>query len=314
MLLLLLLVRDRGQGRLAVGTGADADRPALKPWYRLATCDAGVIARFGPSSLLFEGAAAHALLPALLPLLDGTRTLDELAIALGPHTRPAIQHALAQLDAHDLLRHAPAATTPTEELLEATTWQPRPLSATSASVLGDGTLARELRRLLRRAGFDGVGDGWDGELVVGAPGDEAEQQLREWNETALGLGRPWLAVSPFDGSIAAVGPLVVPGETACYACYLARRHVDPYAPSERPVRSRHLSSPALDALLAGLAALVAVTWLATGDTPALGGILAFELETLLVTRHRVYRAPRCPSCASVAAALTPWGDGRAVAA
>jgi bacteriocin biosynthesis cyclodehydratase domain-containing protein len=310
VLLLLLLLR-RAEGRLTLEMGAD--RPALKPWYRLACCDAGMTARFGPSTLLFEGAAARELLPVLLPLLDGSRTVEELARRLGPHSRSAIERVLATLEAHGLLRHGLPASTPTKELLQATISRPRAITGSRVSVLGEGSLAREIARVLRRSGFGKVGADWDADLVVAAPLDALER-LRNWNDVALERGTPWLAVTPWDGSIAAVGPLMVPGETACHTCYTTRRHADPYASHERPLRSRHLSSPALDAVLAGLAVTVATTWVAGGDTPALGAILAVEYERQVVTRHHVYRVPRCPSCAPTTTVLTPWGGERAVAA
>jgi bacteriocin biosynthesis cyclodehydratase domain-containing protein len=304
-----------------VRAGADTARPRLKPWYRLATCDAGLTARFGESVLLFEGRAARELLPALLPLLDGTRTPDELVARFGSRTRPAVEHAIEILAAHDLLVDGPVPAGPAGELLAATDWRPRALGRATVAVAGEGATAAEIARLLRDSGVGAVVDGWasdrrPGELVIAAPDDEPAERMATWNAAALEQRVPWLAVTPFDGSIATVGPLMVPGETACHTCLTLRRGTDLHAGRERLLVDRHVSSPALRSLCAGLAATAALRWLATGDAPIVGAILAVEYASQLVTRHPVHRVPRCPSCSPTAAtaALAPWGRPDAVAA
>ena len=299
-----------------------AGLPRLDPWYRIAACDEGVTVRFGESALLFEGAAARSLLPELLPLLDGTRSVAALAERLGPPIRPAIEHVLALLGERGLLADGPSEPAEgsrgrTVELLAATSAAQRDVAAATVSVLGDGPVAELVARLLHESGVNAVGRGSDGELVVVAPGPDGTALLDDWNAEALDRGVPWLPVVPFDGTVAGVGPLVVPGETACHTCYRLRRTVDGLAPGERTLRAHHLSSPATDAMLAGIAAAAAVRWLATGDTSAVGALLAVELEPhVAVTRHPVYRVPRCPSCSPLAgrATLAPWAPGEAVAA
>ena len=69
-------------------------RPLLKPWYRLSTSPGAAVLRYGSSVLEFEGSAAAEFLPHLLPLLDGTRTVDEIASCLGEPVRPAVDNAL----------------------------------------------------------------------------------------------------------------------------------------------------------------------------------------------------------------------------
>lgn len=294
--------------------GTVSSRPRLKPWYRLATTEAGLTARFGASALFFEGHAARRLLPVLLPLLDGTRTLDELVATLGPRTQPAIEQVLEALDAHDLLLHADVPSGAAGALLAATAYGVRDPADVRTSVLGDGETAAEIARLLRASGVGQVGESWDAELVIAAPDDDVDERLDEWNATAIARRAPWLPLTPFDGTIAAVGPLIVPGETACRTCLAARRSVDPYAPCERPLSAGYLSSPSLRAVCTGLATAAAVRWLTTGDTPVLGAVLAVEYATQAVTRHVVHRVPRCRSCApSVTATLAPWGRGDALA-
>src|SRR5437899_2835659 len=90
--------------------------PLLKPWYRLAPTDDGLVLSYGDSVVVFEGRAAQRLLPVLLPLLDGRRTLDEIASELGASARPAIENAVALLDRHGLLTEPPASAGPAQLL------------------------------------------------------------------------------------------------------------------------------------------------------------------------------------------------------
>src|SRR5689334_16215361 len=99
------------------------ERPLLKPWYRLAAEGGRSVLRYAGSILEFEGAAAERLIPHLLPLLDGTRTVDEVVAELGEPVRPAVEHALSLLRAHDLLTEPapPGVDSRCAELLAATT-------------------------------------------------------------------------------------------------------------------------------------------------------------------------------------------------
>jgi hypothetical protein len=82
------------------------ERPLLKPWYRLSVDDGRSTLRYAGSVLELEGKAAQRLLPHLLPLLDGTRTVDQVVAELGEAVRPAVEHALSLLRAHELLTEA----------------------------------------------------------------------------------------------------------------------------------------------------------------------------------------------------------------
>ena len=298
------------------------ERPLLKPWYRL-SCEGGrSTLRYAGSVLEFEGAAAERLIPHLLPLLDGSRTVDDVVAELGGPARPAVEHALSLLRAHDLLtaQAPPGAAVGARrcaELLAATDRAGRTVAElhrrlvrVEVHVLGTGPVAEPVGRLLQASGCAGVTSlEWEqpapDAFVVAAPGAAEVPLLEEWNRRARA---PWLQLLPFDGRLAAVGPVVVPGQTACHECYRHRRD-STIAPLPDRTTGAYAGAPALDAALAGLAAHVALRWLAAGDAADAGVLVAVELDPeLRCTRHFVHRVPRCPACSPSAgrAAASPW--------
>jgi bacteriocin biosynthesis cyclodehydratase domain-containing protein len=298
------------------------ERPLLKPWYRLSAEGGRSVLRYAGSVLEFEGAAAERLIPHLLPLLDGTRTVDDVVAELGEAVRPAIQHALTLLRAHDLLTDPspPAVDGRCAELLAATTGHTvaevhARLSVAEAWIVGSGLAAEPIGRILQASGVLGVERlDWDddppGGLVVAAPSNPELPRLEGWNERALDARTTWMQVLPFDGRFAAVGPVFVAGQTACHECYRWRRDAT-IAPAPDRTTGHYLGAPALDAVLAGLAAQVVLRQLTRVDAGDAGVLLAVELvPELRCTRHYVYRVPRCPACSPVTrrAASAPWSD------
>lgn len=304
------------------------ERPLLKPWYRLSVEGGRSVLRYAGSVLEFEGAAAELLVPHLLPLLDGTRSLDDVVAELGEPARPAVEHALALLHAHDLVTErvpdgSGEGARRCAELLAATDAAGRTvaelharLATVEVHVLGNGPAAEPIGRLLQASGAACVTSvGWNGRppadgLVVAAPASDELLLLEQWNRRALVARTPWLQVLPFDGRLAAVGPVFVPGETACHECFRLRRD-STIAPIRDRTAGSHVGSPALDAVLAGLAVHVALRRMAAADTAEAGVLIAVELvPELRCTRHFVYRVPRCPECSPAMrrAASAPWSD------
>jgi bacteriocin biosynthesis cyclodehydratase domain-containing protein len=189
------------------------------------------------------------------------------------------------------------------------------LSEATVAVVGESHCADELARLLEPV-VGGAGRiGWDGpvdvDVVAAAPSPAELPLLERWNTEMLECERPWLQVLPFNGRLAALGPLFVPRETCCHACFRHRRG----ASLGEPVLAARLDSvpapypqPALlSTALAGLAAGLLVRWLATRDPTLPGTLFALELEAgLRVDAHRVLRVPRCPACSAAVAAPLPW--------
>lgn len=299
------------------------NRPYLKPWYRIATVPGGLALEYGQMAVLLEGAAVERLLPALLPLLDGTRTLAEVEAHLGEPVAPAVRHAIGILAAHGLLTEGPPVdgdAARAASFVSATSHRGtspararRALRRGRVVVAGEGRLAADVARLLRAAGVVRLARTGPAELVVAVP--HAPHELEEVNERALETGTPWLQVLAFDGRFAAVGPLYLPGETCCFGCFQLRRAANAGYPDEfwrleeEPPPER--SFAAVDAVVAGLAAWLAVRRIADDDPFLAGRFYALEVaEELLLRAHHVYRVPRCPICSPArrTGAPLPWAD------
>jgi bacteriocin biosynthesis cyclodehydratase domain-containing protein len=187
------------------------------------------------------------------------------------------------------------------------------LTACSVAVAGDGAAGVEAARLIRAGGIDvqraeAIEPGVD--LTLCAPSGSQRARLRDWNAQALEARAPWLQVLAFDGRYASIGPLYLPGDSCCYECFRLRRRAnldlaaEPSITDDSPAADA--SAPALDAILGGLAAVVAMSWLVNGDHYAPGAFYALELvPTLGLTVHHVYRVPRCPACSGLAVVAPP---------
>jgi bacteriocin biosynthesis cyclodehydratase domain-containing protein len=315
-----------------VARAALPERPLLKPWYRLAHCDGRIALEYGQHVVSLEGRAVERLLPALLPLLDGTRTVDELTGQLGTPVAEAVEHALEVLAAHGVLTDGPplpalpeaaaaaAAAAAARGGLAPTEAHAR-LASASVVVRGSGTAAADVAHQLRLAGAGSVERAdWsavprDDRLVVAAPAPGEVTELAAWNRSALVDHVSWLQVLPFDGRLAVIGPLYLPGETCCYECYRIRRASNSgYEPEYWPLERTAVAAPqeaAVRAVVAGIAAAVVTRRLALDDPYAAGTFYAVEhRDRLSLQSHRVLRVPRCPACSEAAATglPVPWGD------
>jgi len=311
------------------------ERPFIKPWYRLVKDGERLLLEHGQRVVVFQGKATGRLLPALLPLLDGERTLDDITEALGERIEPATRNALEVLANQGLLTEGP----PLDELPHPARETAHALAATSRSgsspaqirtilegtslaLAGSGVVAAETVRLLHRSGIGAIHrialptDGDEPppvDLVVVAAGSSEVPLLEDWNRRALKTRAAWLQILPFDGRLATVGPLYLPDETCCYECFRLRRaanvdYGDEFFALERS-GTRSPCPPALVAALAGFAASTALRWLVHRDPLLPGAFYAFEQAAIpQLSFHRVLRVPRCPACSGLdgLAPPSPW--------
>lgn len=297
-------------------------RPLLAPWWRAVEDRDRLLFEHAGHVVELNGRAVRALLPALVPLLDGDHTVHEIVEILGDAAEAPTTKALALLDAHGLLVEGPAsggdaacyvasvcATTPAAASAE--------LTGSRVGLFGSAPAGAELSRLLGLAGVET--DPWTSmdaapssvDLIIAAPAAAEVEQLQDLNSQCLRDAKPWLVLLPTNGRFAAVGPLYVPRQTACHACYLLRRgatsgYEDDFPRLEgQPVRAPMPRAASMVA--AGLGALVCLRWLGARDPTLPGTLYALELQgTLALTRHRVLRVPRCPACGVPSPPPSPW--------
>lgn len=310
-------------------------RPQVKPWYRIAEDDNGVLFEYGGSVLRFSGEAAARLLPVLLPLLDGTRTLTEITDVVGKPVEPAVRNTLDLLAEHGIVADQAElecdAAQPVRETAEFLAASVRPslpppsvlaeLAGARIAIVGSSCLSTELARLLRSSGLQGTTcepvpsetDLAGRDLLVAAPSPTELPILRDLNQLTLLAATPWLQILPHDGRLAVVGPLYLPGETCCYECFTRRRAANLDYPDEfwalHDTAAPYPSPPMVTSVLAGLASSVALRWVALRDPQLPGVLFALEQqETIRLTQHYVYRVPRCPVCSDARdlAPPQPW--------
>jgi len=151
-------------------------------------------------------------------------------------------------------------------------------SATTVEVRGSGPVAATLTDLLARSGLTTTGGAdsnarrpvWPDLIVL--VGHQSPTQTAE----LLSAQSPYLAVCA-EEAIGVVGPLVLPGLTACLRCIdLARTDGDPAWPLILAQRAQRTVDPsACDAVLAtAVAAQAAAQVLAFADRPAAGRLAA----------------------------------------
>lgn len=301
-------------------------RPLLKPWYRIAESDDGLLLEHGGAVVALGGHAARHLLPAVLPLLDGTRTPAEIVEQLDPRLEAAVENAVAVLGRHGLLTEGPPldpddAVLPTAHALATATGESPAvvaarLRASCVELVGPASATEPLARLLLRSGIGVRPSGGEGRLVVavGLPPTE----LAALNRDLHGRRVPWLPVGCFDGRLAEIGPLVVPGETACAECVRIRRRSTSGCAADHltlaAVGPAAVTPPALATLVAALAADLAVRWLGIADPTVPGALTTVTLDPgPTIARRPLLRVPRCPVCSPVAglAPASPWHEAAA---
>lgn len=141
----------------------------------------------------------------------------------------------------------------------------------------------------------------DVDLLV-ATADQPAGTIGEWvNAACLRTQTPWISAGQYPPQVR-VGPLYVPGTTACHACAeLAARTQYAHYAELSAARSR---SPVLAAttgpasgLIGSLLANEVAAHLGGVHVPAtLGHVITVDLQTLAVSRSPVTREPRCPAC------------------
>lgn len=152
----------------------------------------------------------------------------------------------------------------------------------------------------------------DADVAVFAADVTCPDIANAFNELADETGTPWMLaqVRGFDGL---VGPVVYPGETACYRCLERRIEAnidDPgsyarYLDDRDDPESRHSTGlPSFARLVAGYAALDVLYLVSYGQAYTVGRTITVDFSTLSTEVNEVLKVPRCEVCGKPAGSDT----------
>ncbi|WP_020670836.1 TOMM precursor leader peptide-binding protein [Amycolatopsis nigrescens] len=174
--------------------------------------------------------------------------------------------------------------------------------------VGGGMETVQVGRALRDAGLKLVG-GLDSagvgtaDLSVVLCEDYLDPRLAEVDAEHRAAGQPWLLARPV-GSQVWLGPILRPGESACWHCLTNRlwgqRHAEAcvqaalghVGPAPRPASA----VPPLTSAAAHLIALEVSKWLAGYRYPGQDCVWVLDSLDLRGKLHELRRRPQCPSC------------------
>ncbi|RAJ36119.1 ribosomal protein S12 methylthiotransferase accessory factor [Kitasatospora sp. SolWspMP-SS2h] len=260
------------------------------------------------------------LAQALAPLLDGTRTAEQIGAALdGVVPADKLRAGVDKLRAGGWVTAAdPATDRPGAAFFEMAGQD----GDTAMAALRGATVRVEVYGELDAAPFlaalaaAGVTVDQDAAFTVALTEDYLHPGLAERNRRALADGRPWLLARPV-GSIVWVGPVFEPdaggtggtggtggaGGSGCWECLAHRLSANRQSLSylqhrlgqDQPIPTAGAHLPATLALGTQLAALETAKWLA-GARPPQPAVTTLDTVLLESEKHVLVRRPQCPSC------------------
>ena len=142
--------------------------------------------------------------------------------------------------------------------------------------------------------------------------------ISEWNEFCVRRNCHFLP-AVLHQMIGYVGPLVIPGETACFECLRARQnaHIDNpslhRAAEERAFEGQIITGfhPSMTSILGSITAFeLERVYGAFMPKPQVGRVITINLLNTEVKSRKVMKVPRCPACSPLLArsGVTPYKD------
>ncbi len=236
-------------------------------------------------------------------LIDGRRTREDIVAALDPQQASAAFDALDRLEIEGYTREAAAAVqsrrnafwdslgaavSDADERLRT-----HPVSITAYDDAAAAVLARHLHDF-------GIEVRPDGGFCIVIADDYLNPDLAQMNRDALRTARPWMLAKPI-GVEVWIGPIFVPGRTACWRCLSDRLKENRWLETAvwggrnyPPVSMAEL--PATSSAALALAATETAKWLVLGSRESEGRLWSLDLAGLSIRTHLVRRRPQCPEC------------------
>ena len=154
-------------------------------------------------------------------------------------------------------------------------------------------------------------------MVASADPSAPARPLRRINELCHESAVSWLPIGAYDGAVIRVGPLIIPGQSACFECTLTRlaantQYSDLYEDVVLAVGSGPAPA-AVDRWARAMAELIVMGWVGAADAALPGRLFTLTPTTLGVRSAIVFRVPRCPACGcpDYIPAAAPWESARA---
>jgi len=141
-------------------------------------------------------------------------------------------------------------------------------------------------------------------IIIAVTDDYQRPELASVNMYCLERGLPWMLVKP-GGLIPLVGPLLLPGRTACWKCLESRlkhnHEVETYIQRKKgrqdPFPITRMQVPLFEFQALSIAVMQLVRWLATGTNPVLESkIISIDVMNAQQNAHWVLRRPQCEAC------------------
>ncbi|APR78775.1 TOMM biosynthesis cyclodehydratase protein C [Minicystis rosea] len=287
-------------------------RLRLSPAFDIVSTEAGLLVRSDLVTSQITGSDARRLMEKLLPLLDGSRDRAAILAALGgaPAAVAAFLDRLVARGAVEAVPEAPPSARARGQRLFFRAWSADADAATArlvaahVVVAGRSRWAQAAARELAAAGVDAIEGPLalrdvaaalarrsESTLVIAAVPPEDTERLARLTQAAS-VPSLWARRS---GTVVAIGPLVIPGQTACRVCAMETSVSAALSEMnrERAVRG----GTASDGLLGHLVALEAIKVITRYAPTHLGGrTLIQDLVSWESTLHTLVRLPWCRVC------------------
>jgi bacteriocin biosynthesis cyclodehydratase domain-containing protein len=263
------------------------ERPAVKTFWEIRRAPSGPFVLVSERGRRFLSGKA---LEAVVPLLDGRRSVTEIIGQLaGSVPEDAVRAALGEMEGDGLLRDGPAGPRASAAFWELLGADPARLARAEAEVISIGD--EGLDAVCEALAVLGVGIRRGAPFRIVIAPDYLDSRLAALNDDALRNGNAWMLAKP-SGLRQWLGPLFIPGQTACWQCLAVRLHSNGWTAAASVA-----ALPTTSAVTRTVIATEAAKWLLAGRSDALAGkIKVFDTGSLEIEAHEVAARPQCPAC------------------
>ncbi len=270
-----------------------SQRLALKPYWAAQKMSSGnMLLSSEADTRLVQGEVFERV----LSLLNGQRTQDEIVRALrGAVTAQDVRAAIRSLESEGLLAEPGSGVSGEDAFWSLLGTAPAEVAARRGAACVEvlATAGANAEAVVRALVSLDIQVQPGAALRVAVADDYLNAGLEQLNQDSWQRGQAWTIVKPY-GRRVWLGPLFVPGRTACWSCMAERLRLNGCTAGASITSLRTTTETA-----ALLMATEIAKWLLTGKNSELEGqILTLDMGSLDVQRHAVTARPQCPVCGS----------------